>query len=64
MNNYYRLSFGLITASIDLAVIFWLFKSTSAKTGFAPAVTIDDAVAKNVRDVVITSSLGCTPIAF
>ena len=41
-----------------------MLSSTSAKTGFAPAVTMLEADAKNVRGVVTTSSSAPIPRAF
>ena len=48
--------FGVSTALMLSAVMFWLFKSISAKTGLAPAVMIQDTEARKVREVTITSS--------
>ena len=57
------LVFGVSAALMVSALMFWLFKSTSANTGFAPAVTMQDAEAKKVREVTITSSPWPMPIA-
>ena len=50
------LVFGVSTASIVRAEMFCESSSTSAKIGFAPAVTMELADAKKVREVTITSS--------
>ena len=55
---------GVNAASIVAAEMFWLFKSTSAKTGLAPAVTMAEAEARKVREVTITSSPAPIFIAF
>ncbi|MNV98318.1 hypothetical protein D3C71_1935600 [compost metagenome] len=55
---------GVSTASMVCAEIFCESSSTSAKTGFAPAVTIELAEAKKVREVTITSSPSPMPNAF
>ena len=55
---------SVITARMVSAVMFWLSGSTSANTGTAPAVTIEDAEARKVRGVVMTSSPGPMPSAF
>ncbi len=44
--------------------VFCESNSTSAKTGLAPAVTIELADARNVREVTITSSPVPMPRAF
>ena len=55
---------GDSTRAIVSAVMFWLLRSTSANTGVAPAVTMVEADARNVRGVVTTSSPGPMPSAF
>ena len=55
---------GVSTASIVRREIFCESSSTSAKTGLAPAVTIELADARNVREVTITSSPVPMPRAF
>ena len=52
------------TASIVRREIFCESSSTSAKIGLAPAVTIELADAKKVREVTITSSPAPIPSAF
>lgn len=47
---------GVSTARTVSTVMFWLLAQTSAKTGVAPAVTMLEAEAKNVREVTMTSS--------
>ena len=54
---------GVRHFSTDSAVRFWLSKSTSATTGFAPRMTAALAEAMNVRQVVTTSSPSPTPAA-
>src|SRR5690606_24539377 len=50
------LVFGVSTAWMVSADVFCESSSTSAKSGFAPAVTIELADARKVREVTITSS--------
>ena len=57
------LVFGVMTASILRREIFCESSSTSAKIGLAPAVTIELADAKKVREVTITSSPAPIPKA-
>ena len=57
------LVFGVMTASIVRREIFCESSSTSAKIGLAPAVTIELADAKNVREVTTTSSPAPIPKA-
>src|SRR5690606_40547600 len=54
---------GVMTASMVRREIFWGYSSTSAKIGFAPAVTIELADARKVREVTITSSPAPIPNA-
>ncbi len=58
------LVFGVSTASMLRREIFCESSSTSAKTGLAPAVTIELAEAKKVREVTITSSPAPIPKGF
>ena len=58
------LVFGVKAALMVSALMFWLFKSTSANTGFAPAVTMQEAEARKVREATMTSSPAPMPMAF
>src|SRR3546814_3419922 len=54
---------GVSIARTESGSIFWLTRSTSAKTGVAPAATTQLADAKKLRAGTITSSPGPTPSA-
>src|SRR3546814_13818264 len=54
---------GVSIARTESGSIFWLTRSTSAKTGVAPAATTQLADAKKLRAGTITSSTGPTPSA-
>jgi len=55
---------GVISGRMVSAVIFWLTGSTSAMTGVAPRMTMQEAEAMKVRLVVMTSSPGPIPRAY
>ena len=48
--------FSVINGSIDSGSMVYVFKSISAKTGFAPVYKIEFPLAIKVNGVVITSS--------
>ena len=47
---------GVIMEVMVAAVMFWLSRSMSTNMGVAPAVTMQETEARNVREVTMTSS--------